>query len=38
MGIGLGDTLDLVPIGAYYGEGLRKGCFGSFLMAIKSNN
>ena len=27
------DTLDLVPIGAYYGKGLRAGKFGAFLMA-----
>lgn len=27
------DTLDLIPIGAYYGKGKRTGYFGSFLMA-----
>lgn len=27
------DTLDLIPIGAYFGKGNRKGLFGSFLMA-----
>lgn len=27
------DTLDLVPIGAYYGKGSRTGKFGAFLMA-----
>ncbi|CAH0522104.1 unnamed protein product [Peronospora belbahrii] len=27
------DTLDLVPIGAFYGKGQRTGVFGSFLMA-----
>lgn len=26
------DTLDLVPIGAFYGKGRRNGVFGSFLM------
>uniref|UniRef100_A0AAV1TR92 ATP-dependent DNA ligase family profile domain-containing protein n=1 Tax=Peronospora matthiolae TaxID=2874970 RepID=A0AAV1TR92_9STRA len=29
----LADTLDLVPIGAFYGKGRRAGLFGSFLMA-----
>ncbi|KAG7380710.1 hypothetical protein PHYPSEUDO_006892 [Phytophthora pseudosyringae] len=29
----LADTLDLVPIGAFYGKGRRAGVFGSFLMA-----
>lgn len=32
-GIFLVDTLDLVPIGAFYGKGRRAGVFGSFLMA-----
>ena len=27
------DTLDLVPIGAYYGKGARASKFGAFLMA-----
>lgn len=27
------DTLDLVPIGAFYGKGTRTGKFGAFLMA-----
>lgn len=30
---GVQDTLDLVPIAAYYGKGNRTGMYGSFLMA-----
>jgi len=30
---GMRDTLDLVPIGAFYGRGNRTGKLGSFLMA-----
>ncbi|KAL1510427.1 hypothetical protein AB1Y20_006735 [Prymnesium parvum] len=30
---GLGDSVDLVPIGAYMGQGKRSGAFGAYLMA-----
>ncbi|CAI2384407.1 unnamed protein product [Moneuplotes crassus] len=30
---GLSDSLDLIPVGAYYGKGRRTGMFGSYLMA-----
>lgn len=32
--IGLHDTLDLVPIGAWYGSGRKAGWFSPFLMAV----
>mmetsp|Transcript_58518 Transcript_58518/g.154093 ORF Transcript_58518/g.154093 Transcript_58518/m.154093 type:complete len:804 (+) Transcript_58518:75-2486(+) len=31
---GLGDSIDVVPIGAFYGKGKRTGSFGAFLLAI----
>ena len=30
------DTVDLIPIGAYYGKGSRTGLYGSYLMASYS--
>jgi DNA ligase-1 len=30
---GMQDTIDLIPIGAFYGKGARAGKFGAFLMA-----
>jgi DNA ligase 1 len=32
------DTLDLVPIAAFYGKGNRTGMYGSFLMASYNPN
>ena len=36
VGANMRDTLDLIPIGAYYGQGKRRGLFGSFRMASYS--
>merc|ERR1712232_390652 len=31
---GTGDSIDVVPIGAFYGKGKRHGAYGAFLLAI----
>ena len=31
---GVGDTFDVVPLGAWYGRGKRAGVFGSYLLAV----
>lgn len=34
---GLGDSFDLLPVGAWYGYGKRKGLFASFLLASRDD-
>ena len=34
----MSDTLDLVPLGAYFGRGSRKGIYGSYLMGAYSEH
>merc|ERR1712070_921034 len=31
---GVGDSIDVVPIGAFYGKGRRHGAYGAFLLAV----
>merc|ERR1711933_460317 len=31
---GMADSIDVVPIGAFYGKGKRTGAYGAFLLAI----
>lgn len=31
---GVGDTFDLVPVGAFWGTGRRAGWFGTYLLAV----
>ena len=31
---GLGDTFDLIPIAAFFGQGKRTGFYGSYLLAV----
>jgi len=31
---GMGDSIDVVPLGAFYGKGKRSGAYGAFLLAV----
>merc|ERR1719215_1296300 len=31
---GVGDSIDVVPLGAFYGKGRRHGAYGAFLLAV----
>lgn len=35
---GVGDSLDVVPIGAFYGKGKRHGAYGAFLLAVYNSD
>ena len=35
---GLGDTLDVVPIGGDFGQGKRKGLYGAYLLAVYNSD
>merc|ERR1719169_367341 len=35
---GVGDSIDVVPIGAFYGKGKRHGAYGAFLLAVYNSD